>query len=86
MAHSFRRNGIWYIRYKDETGRWKTKSCSKDANKTDADYPARNPFRTMAERQGFEPWARETPRNGFRDRPFQPLRHLSTLFIINDLQ
>jgi hypothetical protein len=31
----------------------------------------------MAERQGFEPWAPTKGRNGFRDRPFQPLRHLS---------
>jgi hypothetical protein len=33
----------------------------------------------MAERQGFEPWARVTPRNGFRDRPDQPLWHLSVI-------
>jgi hypothetical protein len=31
----------------------------------------------MAERLGFEPRARVTPRNGFRDRPYQPLWHLS---------
>ncbi len=30
----------------------------------------------MAERQGFEPWEGKAL-NGFRDRPFQPLRHLS---------
>ncbi len=41
MAHAFKRNNIWYIRYKDESGKWKTKSCCKDANKTDADYLAR---------------------------------------------
>jgi integrase len=41
MAHAFKRKGIWYIRYKDEIGKWNTKSCSKDANKTDADYLAR---------------------------------------------
>jgi hypothetical protein len=34
----------------------------------------------MAERQGFEPWTRVTPRNGFRDRPDQPLWHLSGIF------
>jgi hypothetical protein len=35
------------------------------------------PLLLMAERQGFEPWAREISRNGFRDRPDQPLWHLS---------
>lgn len=30
-----------------------------------------------AERQGFEPWSRFPSGNGFRDRPIQPLWHLS---------
>ncbi len=32
----------------------------------------------MAERVGFEPTVRQTTDNDFRDRPVQPLRHLST--------
>ena len=31
----------------------------------------------MAERQGFEPWEPSKGLNGFRNRPVQPLRHLS---------
>ncbi len=31
----------------------------------------------MAEREGFEPSVRKA-HNGFRDRPVQPLRHLSS--------
>ena len=31
----------------------------------------------LAERVGFEPTVRREPYNGFRDRPVQPLRHLS---------
>jgi hypothetical protein len=31
----------------------------------------------FAESQGFEPWFRFTSKNGFRDRPVQPLRQLS---------
>ncbi len=31
----------------------------------------------MAEREGFEPSARLATHNGFRDRPIQPLLHLS---------
>ena len=31
----------------------------------------------MAERQGFEPWVTQKSHNGFRDRPDQPLWHLS---------
>ncbi len=34
---------------------------------------------TMAERQGFEPWDGKAI-NGFRDRPIQPLWHLSAYF------
>lgn len=30
-----------------------------------------------AERQGFEPWVPSHRDNGFRDRPIQPLWHLS---------
>jgi hypothetical protein len=33
----------------------------------------------MAERQGFEPWVTQKSHNGFRDRPDQPLWHLSRL-------
>ena len=33
--------------------------------------------RKFAERQGFEPWVPITQDSGFRDRPVQPLRHLS---------
>ena len=40
MAYAFKRGNIWYIRYKDESGRWQTKSCGKDANRSDADYLA----------------------------------------------
>ena len=36
----------------------------------------------MAERLGFEPRARVTPRNGFRDRPYQPLWHLSAKSVL----
>jgi hypothetical protein len=38
MAYAFKRNNIWYVRYKDETNTWSYISCGKDANKTDADY------------------------------------------------
>jgi len=31
MAHIFKRNDIWYIRYKDETNKWRYVSCGKDA-------------------------------------------------------
>src|SRR5262249_36977994 len=31
----------------------------------------------LAERQGFEPWEPSKGLNGFRNRPDQPLRHLS---------
>ena len=31
----------------------------------------------FAEGQGFEPWVPTKEHNGFRDRPFQPLRHPS---------
>ena len=31
----------------------------------------------LAEREGFEPSVRNKPHNGFRDRPDQPLLHLS---------
>ena len=33
--------------------------------------------RLVAEREGFEPSDRLMAVNGFRDRPVQPLRHLS---------
>src|SRR3990170_3327720 len=35
------------------------------------------PFPNMAERVGFEPTVAHTDHNGFRDRPIQPLWHLS---------
>lgn len=41
MAHAFRRDGVWYVRYKSETGIWKKKSCGKDAKKAEADYLAK---------------------------------------------
>ena len=34
-------------------------------------------WRHLAEREGFEPSSPLTEANGFRDRPVQPLRHLS---------
>ena len=34
-------------------------------------------FLMLAERQGFEPWVTQKSHNGFRDRPDQPLWHLS---------
>ncbi len=39
---------------------------------------SRQPF--FSERQGFEPWEAKDL-NGFRDRPVQPLRHLSLNFL-----
>ena len=41
MAYAVRRNSIWYVRYKDETNKWHYVSCGKDANKSDADYLAK---------------------------------------------
>lgn len=38
MAYFFKRNSIWYVRYKDVSGKWVKKSCGKNANKADADY------------------------------------------------
>ena len=40
MAHKYKRDGVWYIRYKNEAGKWKNKSCGKKANNTDAEYLA----------------------------------------------
>ena len=37
------------------------------------------PFPNMAERVGFEPTVAHTDHNGFRDRPIQPLWHLSEM-------
>jgi hypothetical protein len=39
----------------------------------------------MAERRGFEPRERVAPLNGFRDRPDQPLWHLSANIVTNFL-
>lgn len=41
MAYAVKRKSIWYIRYKDETNKWHYVSCGKDANKSDADYLAK---------------------------------------------
>ena len=40
MAHSFRRGRLWYIRFKNESGKWKAKACGEKANRADADYLA----------------------------------------------
>lgn len=37
MASKFRRNGIWYIKYKDVDGKWKNYSCGPDASSGDAE-------------------------------------------------
>jgi hypothetical protein len=59
---------------------WKTMIFSADTNKKGPPASfAGTPFILMAERQGFEPWEQENPFNGFRDRPDQPLWHLSEL-------
>ena len=41
MAYAFKQDGIWYVRYKNEAGKWRRKSCGKKANSTDADYLAK---------------------------------------------
>ncbi|MCP4648617.1 MAG: tyrosine-type recombinase/integrase [PVC group bacterium] len=38
MAKSYKRDGIWYVRYKDRDGRWRKKSCGKKAIKADAEF------------------------------------------------
>lgn len=37
MASKFKRNGIWYIRFKDIDGKWKQKSCGPDTTASNAD-------------------------------------------------
>ena len=38
MASLFKRNGIWYVRYKDRSGSWISESCGKDAKKPEAEH------------------------------------------------
>ena len=38
MATKFKRNGCWYIKYKDVDGKWKNKSCGKNAKGSDAEF------------------------------------------------
>ena len=40
MAYAFRYRKHWYVRYKDQAGKWKRKACGVTANRTDADYLA----------------------------------------------
>jgi site-specific recombinase XerD len=42
MATKFKRGEIWYIRYKDSTGAWKSVSCSSRATATDAETIRKN--------------------------------------------
>ena len=38
MATKFKRNGHWYIKYKDVDGKWKNKSCGIKAKQSEAEY------------------------------------------------
>lgn len=42
MATKFKRNGIWYIKYKDPAKQWKNITCGKNASATDAETIRRN--------------------------------------------
>lgn len=37
MATTFKRGGIWYIKYKDHTGTWRNKSCGPDISAAEAE-------------------------------------------------
>lgn len=37
MATTFKRDGIWYIKYKDHAGAWKNKSCGPNATAAEAE-------------------------------------------------
>jgi hypothetical protein len=40
MAYMDKIGKYYYVRYKDESGKWKRKSCGKNAKRKDADYLA----------------------------------------------
>ncbi|MBF0431846.1 MAG: hypothetical protein HQK83_11235 [Fibrobacteria bacterium] len=41
MAHLMKHRKIWYVRYKDQTGKWRKTSCGRKATKTDAEIIAK---------------------------------------------
>ena len=41
MAYAEKYKGYWYVRYKDESGRWRRKACGKKVTRNEADYLAR---------------------------------------------
>jgi integrase len=40
MAHAEKYGKYWYVRYKDESGKWRWMACGRKANRNDADYLA----------------------------------------------
>ena len=36
LAHVFKLKTIWYVRYKDQSGRWQKRSCGRGATKSEA--------------------------------------------------
>jgi site-specific recombinase XerD len=42
MAHVEKYKGHLYVRYKDEDGKWKREACGQNANRSDADFLAKN--------------------------------------------
>lgn len=40
MAYAEKYGEYWYVRYRDESGRWKRKACGIKANRNDAEYLA----------------------------------------------
>ena len=36
LANVFKLNKVWYVRFKDQSGHWKKKSCGRGATKSDA--------------------------------------------------
>ena len=41
MAIVMKQSGAYYIRYKNEAGQWRRKSCGKNATKREAEYLAK---------------------------------------------